>query len=129
MKRLILFGFAAALCAACYGYYDGPNGVTGTPNDSTSNGPADIIMRDSAFAPAVDTVALGSRVTWRNLDSVPHTVTSDTGSVEIFDSGTLFFGESFSRTFRIPGTVRYFSRGDVTPGQSATGMRGVLVIQ
>ena len=59
-----------------------------------------------AFSPDTITVVLGvnSTVVWTNHDSIPHTVTSDTG---VFDSGNLGAGAVYSFTFTSPGTYRY----------------------
>jgi nitrite reductase (NO-forming) len=68
----------------------------------------------TAYTPGELRVALGATVTWRNDDSVIHTVTSgaSTGTVTtpdgLFDSGDLQPGESFSFTFDEPGTFDYF---------------------
>ena len=57
-----------------------------------------------AFAPASVTVAVGTTVTWTNIDSAGHTVTADDGS---FKSGTLGKGGTFSQTFATAGTFTY----------------------
>jgi plastocyanin/glucose/arabinose dehydrogenase len=49
-------------------------------------------------------VTSGTTVTWVNNDSLPHTVTSDTGA---FDSGIMQPGQSFSFTFTGSGTFPY----------------------
>lgn len=64
-----------------------------------------VTIRDFAFTPAHITVAPGATVTWTNKDSVAHTVTS-TGQGEM-SSPLLGAGESFSHTFRAPGTYAY----------------------
>ena len=58
-----------------------------------------------AFVPATITVAVGTTVTWTNLDSVAHTVTSET---DLFDSGNLARNASFSYTFTDRGTFSYY---------------------
>jgi plastocyanin len=64
-----------------------------------------------AFAPAELTVAAGTEVTFTNLDSAPHTVTAGTDDdpmTDLFDSGLLQQGESFTFAFDEPGTYAYF---------------------
>lgn len=61
-------------------------------------------IQDSAFSPALLTVAVGDTVTWTNADDRPHTVTADAGP---FDSGNLDPGQSYSYTFTAPGSVAY----------------------
>ena len=46
----------------------------------------------------------GTKVTWTNRDSAPHTVTSDAG---FFNSKTLLKGQSFSYVFNQKGTFDY----------------------
>ncbi len=50
------------------------------------------------------TIKVGTKVTWTNQDSAPHTATADNSS---WDSGTLQKGQSFSFTFNKAGLVSY----------------------
>ena len=64
------------------------------------------------FDPVLLNVPVGATVTWKNLDSTLHTVTS--GSTEsgksgtIFDSSYLTGGKIFQHTFSIAGTFDYY---------------------
>ena len=64
------------------------------------------------FDPLILNVPVGATVTWKNLDSTLHTVTS--GSAEsgkpgtIFDSSYLTGGKTFQHTFSSAGTFDYF---------------------
>jgi plastocyanin len=64
------------------------------------------------FDPVILNVPVGATVTWKNLDSTLHTVTS--GSAEsgkpgtIFDSSYLTGGKTFQHTFSSEGTFDYF---------------------
>jgi plastocyanin len=72
------------------------------------------------FDPAEVTIRVGGTVTWVNEASVDHTVTGDPskaaeeGDAELpegaepWDSGFVKPGASFSMTFDVPGTYRYF---------------------
>src|SRR6516164_3560375 len=51
------------------------------------------------------TVKVGTTVTWRNEDDIPHTVTSTT---QLFKSKALDTDDSFSFTFTEPGTYEHF---------------------
>ena len=73
-------------------------------------------IKGFAFSPANLTVKAGTKVTWTNNDSVPHTVTSDTGT--ILNSPTLSQGQSWSFTFAAAGTVAYHCK--VHPMMKAT---------
>jgi YVTN family beta-propeller protein len=56
-----------------------------------------------AFAPTI-TIAAGQSIVWTNKDSVPHTVTSDTG---LWDSGDIAGGATYQLTLDKPGTYTY----------------------
>jgi len=58
------------------------------------------------FEPQVLTVKAGTTVTWTNVDDIPHTVASKTP--KLFKSKALDTDDSFSFTFREPGTFEYF---------------------
>ena len=64
-----------------------------------------VVMKGFAFNPAELTVKKGTTVTWTNMDSAPHTVTSDSGSE--LSSATLSNGQSYSHTFTEAGTFAY----------------------
>ncbi len=77
-------------------------------------------MTDSLrFAPTEITIKAGDTVEWRNIGSIPHTVTADPGrapssrnielpaGAETFDSGWVMRGRSFRYTFSKPGVYRY----------------------
>ena len=57
------------------------------------------------FTPAALSIRVGTTVTWKNMSSAPHTVTSDDGTT--FDSGTLVVGGTFRFTFKTAGTFSY----------------------
>lgn len=59
---------------------------------------------DFAFRPSRLEIPKGTRVRWVNRGDVSHTTTSTT---DVWDSGTLAPGETFSRVFRRRGTFRY----------------------
>ncbi len=72
------------------------------------------------FAPAHLTIRVGQTVTWRNAGAMVHTSTCDPASAQrrehaVFpdeakpwDSGLIRKGESWSRSFDIPGEYTYF---------------------
>jgi len=69
--------------------------------------PNTVIIDNFAFAPAILSVAPGTKVTWANSDEEPHTVTSaDAGAT--FKSAALDTNDKFSFTFDKPGTYKYF---------------------
>ena len=72
-------------------------------NTTVSNVTVDI--KNFSFNPSPLTIKVGTKVTWINNDNVPHTVTSDSGS--LLNSPTLSPGQSFSFTFTKSGTENY----------------------
>ena len=62
------------------------------------------------FSPATITIKAGTTVTWKNVTTVAHTVTSDDGG-KTFDSGTskpvAAQTGTFTFTFKTPGTFTY----------------------
>ncbi len=66
-----------------------------------------VSISNLAFVPATITVNAGTTITWTNNDNVLHTVTNDTGSSEVFDSGSMSQGSHFSHTFSTVGTFHY----------------------
>jgi len=80
---------------------------TPTPVQGTSH---TIMISDGSngsygFNPAVLTVKVGTTITWKNMSSAPHTVTSDDG--QTFDSGNVADGATFHFTFTTAGTFSY----------------------
>lgn len=80
-----------------------PTAPTPTP-DASPTSTAAVSIQNFSFNPAALSVKTGTAVTWTNNDSVPHTVTSDSG---LFDSSTLAPGQSFSYIFSAAMTAAY----------------------
>lgn len=77
-------------------------GGTNLERITDQSGPASTVaIKSYSFQPSTLTVSPGTTITWKNQDSVPHTVTSD--SQGLFDSGTLAPGKSFSFYLPVPG--------------------------
>ena len=64
----------------------------------------DVTIDNFTFSPAQLTVKLGTTVTWKNHDDIPHTVVS----ASKFRSKTLDTEDSFSFTFTAAGDYKYF---------------------
>lgn len=69
--------------------------------------PPEVAIPGRLYAPGELDVLAGQAVTWNNVDSKSHTVTSED---DLFDSGYLGSGASFSHTFGSTGTFAYFCR-------------------
>jgi plastocyanin len=145
MRRLALVPTLVVLGVAGCGGDDEPD--DGSARESSAaeettpagrgNGAAVVEMNDQlAFEPKEVEVSAGEEVRWKNVGKVAHTVTAEkskaadpslvsipTGTKE-WDSGFVAEGESFSRTFRKPGTYRYIC----IPHEGA-GMVGSVVVR
>ena len=85
----------------------GAAGTTGTGDA----GMLRITTQRNAFGPKAVSLAQGSTVTWQNVDSVPHTVTSGApGQPDGTFDQILQPGDSFSYTFAALGNFPYFCR-------------------
>lgn len=108
-------------------------------------GPArgDVAMQDHDFVPDRLTIQAGQMVTWVNDSTQMHTVTayqdslpagaayfasgdlpSERAARDELSAGLIGPGESFSVTFDVPGTYRYFC----IPHE-AQGMTGTVVVE
>jgi plastocyanin len=73
-----------------------------TPNQAAST---NVSIDNFSFTPMDLTIRAGQQVTWTNKDDVPHTIVSVD---HLFKSKALDTDESFSFTFKDPGTYEYF---------------------
>ncbi len=64
-----------------------------------------VAIQNFAFSPSTLNIKKGDTVIWTNMDSAPHTVTSDTGKE--LSSAKLSKGQTFSYTFDEEGTYAY----------------------
>jgi plastocyanin len=84
-----------------------PIAITDLPLEAdapSASGPQ-VLLDNFSFSPAVATVPVGTTVTWKNHDDVPHTVMS---TEQKFRSPVLDTDEQFSHRFDAPGTYPYF---------------------
>ena len=90
-----------------------------------------VSIQGFAFTPQTLTVPAGAEVTWTNDDSTAHDVTStdgpgiDAATTDLFASGTLGQGDSFSYTFSEPGTYDY----ECTIHASMQTMHATVVVE
>jgi plastocyanin len=78
----------------------------------------DVSIVNFAFQPALIIVGAGDTVEWTNTADVDHTVDSNT---EIFESGHIHPGQTYSYTFDHPGIFPYHC--DIHPQ-----MHGMVVV-
>lgn len=77
-------------------------------------------IKNFAFSPSTITINKGDMIRWTNIDSVSHTITSDSGSE--LDSNIILRGQSYSHTFNKVGTYNYHC----TLHQN---MKGTIIVQ
>jgi plastocyanin len=67
-------------------------------------------IKDFLYVPDAITVAIGTKITFTNQDTAPHTATSGQppGADGVFDTGNLTQGESKSVTVTEAGTFAYY---------------------
>ena len=110
----------ALLSSGCKSDSSNSYGGSSTTGPSPSP-PNTIVMAGSVFVPAIDTVAVGTTVTWKNNDGYAHTSTSDTGA---WDTGNIPGGGSGTTTFNSAGTYAYHCTYHVS-----MGMKGTIVVK
>lgn len=98
--------------------------TTAAANASGNAKEVKIDISQFKFGSGPITIKAGTKVTWVNLDSAPHTATADSGS---WDSGILQKGQSFSFTFEKPGLVKYYCSLHGGPG--GAGMASTITVE
>lgn len=101
---------AATVAAATTAAASGGNGALGGPGQEIK-----MDITGFKFSKNPITIKAGTKITWTNQDTAPHTATADNSS---WDSGTLQKGQSFSFVFNKPGQVSYHC--EVHPNMTAT---------
>lgn len=79
--------------------------ASATTSASSPSTAATVHIQNFSFNPSILAIKTGTIVTWTNDDSVPHTVTSDSG--DVLNSQTLAPGQSFSHAFTASRTFPY----------------------
>lgn len=82
----------------------GPAATPASAGTTAASNAVSVDIKGYAFDPASLDVAVGTTVTWKNDDTVPHTVTGDGGT---FGSKPLNPGDTFSYTFTAAGAFPY----------------------
>jgi plastocyanin len=107
---LVLGGALIAATLALLVFTGGQKEQASTPAGAAPAAVDRVVIEDFLFAPAEITVPVGTKITWRNVDSAPHTATSGTSPNPdtVFDTGTIKGGQSGSVIVQKPGTFAYF---------------------
>ena len=117
--RLVGILVVAAFLVGC-GSSNGSSGCTTSNAVATTS----VTVKDFSFDPSCIKIAAGDTVTWTNTGLPTHTVTSDTGAPETFDSEGLGAGGTFQHTFTAAETVKYHCKVHVS-----MGMVGTIIVQ
>lgn len=74
-------------------------------NASNATSTSSISIQGTAYVPNCFKVTRGTQVSFTNQDAVRHTVTTDNGQPETFDSTDILQGQAYRHTFGVPGTI------------------------
>jgi amicyanin len=107
MTMLALGALLTVTLAACGGSSSGGSSVTTGTSSSpgTTAGPT-VTIKNFSFSPKTLNVKVGTKVTFVQEDSIPHTATGS-GAADFINSPTLAKGQSYSVTFTKAGTYPY----------------------
>ena len=92
-------------CNKSTAYNNPTTGTTGGTGGTGGPGPNEVFIQGMAFNPSSISVTAGTTIKWTNKDGVAHTVTSNTN---LFNSGSIASGGTFTFTFSTAGTYSYF---------------------
>lgn len=84
---------------------NGANGIIEGDGSGTNMQAIDVNIQKFMFRPDTLNVKKGTKVTWKNNDTIQHSITAVDGS---FDSGLIGKNQTFSHTFNKAGTFEYF---------------------
>ncbi len=125
MRRLAVTGVALAAlaasgsgCGGSSGYGGGSNNPPPTCTAADATPTTSVSLANMAFAPSCVKIAVGATLTFHNADSVTHTVTTDAGQPETFDSNDLPPGQVFMHQFMAAETVHVHCK--IHPYMTAT---------
>ncbi len=79
---------------------------------------------DFSFQPATITIQPGDSVQWNQTGAQPHSTTSDVSSTEVWDSGVMGTGASYTHQFNNAGSFGYFCT--VHPFMTGTVIVGAI---
>jgi len=119
VRRIILLVTVAMVVVVSTLFVVSASGAHKHPTAKAQNNPTKtVLIKNFSFKPAHITIKRGTRVTWINKDTAPHTATAING--KSFHSPVLRKGQSYSHTFKTAGKWGYYCkihpdmRGSVT---------------
>lgn len=105
VQRLALL-CAALAAAAAFAVDAAPGATTVAAAAAQPAASPDVTISNFSFQPPLLTVKVGTRVTWTNRDTTPHTVTSTDKRFE--SSSGMDTNDRYSHVFDKAGTYEYF---------------------
>ena len=96
--------------------------VPGAEEEALVSCPDTILIKDFTFSPASCKVKVGSSLTFKNVDTAPHTATSLFDSAVKFDTGELIKDASAVITFDTAATIPFHC--EIHPS-----MQGSIVVE
>jgi plastocyanin len=82
--------------------------ASAAPSAAAAEKTVNVKIENFAYSPDPITVAAGTKVVFKNYDTVAHTVQASDGTPPAFDSGNLDDKASWSHVFAKAGTYKYF---------------------
>lgn len=81
-------------------------------NTVTGPAPNKVVIQNDLFNPDSIAVSTGTTVTWTNMDSLIHTISSGTPAnpTTVFESGNVSPNGTYSFTFNTKGTYPYYCK-------------------
>lgn len=121
-SKAVIILVVVLLIAAVAGFliYGNKNNSNNDTNGNINPGTNSVDITGYAFSPATLTIGVGESVTWTNKDSVPHTITSDSGNE--LGSSSLAKDGTYSHAFNTAGTFVYHCA--LHPN-----MKGTIIVQ
>jgi len=116
VSRLVPRWFPRLVLGALFALLLGLIGIS-FAHPTAADGPM-VSIQGYAFNDATITVPVGTTLTWTNNDNTEHSTTS---ADDVWDSGKIVPGASFSTTFMAPGTYAYYCKYHVF-------MKGTVIV-
>ena len=104
---LVAAGLAIAGCGGDGDSADATGSTSTTASAPSAEMTNEVSIADFEYGPDTIEVATGTKVTWTNADTAPHTATADDSS---FDTGDLDKGDEATITFNETGEFTYYCR-------------------
>jgi plastocyanin len=106
VAAIFAVGVLVAIAYSAYGAFTGGSSA-GIGSGKVESGSVTVATKGLAFRDGTRTVATGTTVSWKNLESAIHTVTATDKS---FDSPELMQGQTYRHTFSSIGKYKYYCR-------------------